>query len=271
MANSRLSDQDLDFVIQEAVPEFSDKAKLRQLIREDEAFRKALLGDDRVFRKVMADDEVILRISPALYFEVLLRRTLKELEKAGHTIERTATQAIPVFDVKRVVDLLAKQVVLDYLADMLSSLTRINSYVIPVRVRKGIWRKIRFNDMDVDSLSRLCETASEEERFSLYKRIGDVCLFILGIFPEYVQDDYRYPSSGEKRPKLPMRLKRSLEDYEEEGVKFYKLAAQHPSARILGLSEVLWLLHENLATAKKPLNFISEHYLHYKKRQLFDI
>ena len=60
----RLSDKDLDFVIQEAAPEFVHKDKLKELIREDEGFRKALVGDEKVFRRVMADEEIILRISP---------------------------------------------------------------------------------------------------------------------------------------------------------------------------------------------------------------
>jgi hypothetical protein len=266
-----LSERDLDFIVQEAAPEFKDKAKLKQLIREDKDFRKGLVGDEKVFRRVVADEEMILKISPALYFEILLRKALKELEKVSHTIERTGTQRVVVFDTKEVVGLLSNQAILDYLADMLSSFTRIESYVIPVRVKKGIWRKIRFNDMDIDSLSRFCEAVNEEYRFSFYKRIADVCLFILGIFPEYAQFDYRYPFSGERRPKIAGRVRRSAEDYEAEGRKFYKLAGEHPSARVLELSEVFWLLHENFNTAKKPLNFISEHYLHYKKHKLFGL
>lgn len=266
----QLSERDVDFVVTTAVPDSKDKGKLKRLIREDEAFRKGLVGDEKVFRKLMADEELILRISPALYFEILLRRAVKELEGASHTIERAGTQAVPVFDTKEVLGLLARQAVLDYLADMLSSFTRIESYVIPVRVRRGIWRKLRFNDMDIDSLSRFCEAVDEEYRFSFYKRIADVCLFILGLFPEYAQFDYRYPSSGEPRPRIAGRSRRGMEDYEEEGRRFYRLAGEHPSAGQLGLSEVLWLLHDNFNTAKKPLNFISDHYLHHKKLKLFE-
>jgi len=271
LQRSSLSDRDLDFVVQAAAPESKNKAKLRELIKEDEDFRKGLVGDEKVFRRVMADEEIVLRISPALYFEILLRNAIKELEKASHTIERAGTQAIPVFDTKEVVNLLAKQAILDYMAYMLSSFTRIESYVIPLRVRRGVWRKIRFNDMDIDCLTRICEAVDEEYRFGFYKRIADVCLFILGIFPEYAQFDYRYPFSGEVRPKIAGRIRRGIADYEEEGRKFYKLAAEHQSARTLELSEVFWLLHGNFNAATKPLNFISKHYLRYKKHRLFDI
>jgi hypothetical protein len=271
MKRLKLSDSDLDFVVQQAAPEFKDKTKLKQLIREDDGFRKGLIGDERVFRKVIADEETILRISPPLYFEILLRRALKESQKASHTIERAGTQTIPVFDTKEVIELLSRQAVLDYLADMLSSFTKTESYTIRLRVRKGVWHRIRFNDMDIDALSRFCEAVEEEYRFSFYKRIADVCLFTLGIFPDYAQFDYHYPSSGEVRPKIARRVRRSTEDYEEEGKKFYKLAAEHQSARAPELAEVCWLLHQKFNAAKKPLNFIAEYYLHFKKYKLFEM
>ena len=265
----RLSDGDLDFIVQEAAPEFGDKEKLKQLMREDGAFRRGLVEDEKVFRRVMADDEMMLRVSPALLFEVLLRRALKELQRASHTVERAGTQAIPVFDAEEVVGLLVKPGVLDYLAHMLSSFTRIQSYVIPIRVRAGIWRKIRFNDLDIDSLIRFCNNLDEEHRFSYYKSIADVCLFILGVFPEYAQFAYRYPLSGRARPRIAIGLRRSMEEYEEAGKRFYGLAGKHPAARSMELAEVFWLLHENFNAAKKPLNFIFAHYLNQKKHTLF--
>lgn len=265
----RLADGDLDFVVEAAAPDFKDKAQLKRLILEDDSFRKGLVGDERVFAKLMADENVFLKITPALFFEALLRRALKELGTASHTVERAGTQAVPVFDTKDVVSLLARQQVLDYLADMLSSFTRIESYVIPVRVKKGVWRKIRFNDMDIDALARMCEVADEQERLTYYKRIADVCLFILGIFPEYAHFDYQYPSSDKPRPRIAGVTRRGAAEYEEEGRKFYRLAAEHHSARDLHLTEVFWLLYENFNVARKPISFIADHYLHYRKLKLF--
>lgn len=265
----RLSERDLDFVVEEAAPDFRDKANLKRLIVEDAAFRRGLLGDDKVFRKVMAEEDIVIRISPLLYFGILLRRALKELEKASHTVERVGSQVVAVFDTKQVASLFADETVVDYLADMMSSFTKIESYSMPVRVRKGIWRRLRFNDMDIDGLARFVETMEEPYKFGFYKRIADVCLFILGMFPEYAHFDYRYPFSGEVRPRIGRLTRRGMEDYEEEGKKYYKLAANHESAEELGLSGVLELLHGNFSAAKKPLNFVSERYLHFRKARLF--
>jgi hypothetical protein len=156
-----------------------------------------------------------------------------------------------------------------YLADMLSTFTRIESYAVSFRIRKGIWKKIRFNDMDITSLIRFSEAVEDQYRLGLYKRIADVCLFILGIFPDYAERSYRYPLSGEIRPQITTDAKISPEEYEKKGQQFYRLAAEHQAAAETDLSDVFWSLHENFQKAKKPLNFIAEYYLRAKRNMLF--
>lgn len=265
-----LSESDLDFVVQQGAPDFKDKAKLKQLIREDEDFRKGVVGSEHLFRTVMRSDDIFLRISPALFFEVLLRRVEKELEQIGHTFERTGNQRVVVFDANAVMDFLRTQSMPYYLADLLSSFTRVEGYVLWVKARKGTWRKVTFSDLDLDSLRRICEAIDEQYRFNLYKRIADVCLFIVGIFPDYALFDSLQIGSGKLKPGFLGWLGRNQDEYEEEGKRFYRLAAEHPAADKLGLSEIFHLLHKHFVTAKKPLNFISEHYLRLKKQGSFE-
>lgn len=263
------TEADLDFVITEAAPGATDTERLKRLIREDEEFRKALVGDEKVFEGVMNDEEVFLRISPSLYFEVLLRRALKELVTATHTTERSGSQSIPVFDVRDLVDLLSGPKLLEYLAQMLASFTKVHSYVASVRVRRGVRRRVRHNDMDIDSLLRLCASADERDRLSFYKRIADVCLFVSGVFPKHATYESRFPASGQPVPRTIGRLQRSLEDYETEGRRFYGLAQQHPTAQTLDLSDVFGLLRQHFTSARKPLSFIATHYLHPGRHQPF--
>jgi hypothetical protein len=265
----RLSDRDLDFLVDTASPEVTNKPKLKQIIREDEDFRNSFIADEKVFRKLMDDEEIFLKISPTLFFQILLRKAAKDLAVVSYTVERTSTMRIPVFDTKQVVEVLTKESLLLYLAGMLSSFTKIESYAISFRVGKGIWKKIRFNDLDIHSLMSFCGAVEDEYRLGFYKRIADICLFILGIFPDYAERDYRYPFSGQLRPQVRGKVKISPEEYEKEGRRFYKLAAEHQSARELDLSEVFWTLHGNFQKARKPLNFIAEHYLIYKRQRLF--
>jgi len=265
----RLSDRDLDILVDTASPEVTNRPTLKQIIREDEDFRNSFVADDKVFRKLMNDEEIFLKISPTLFFEVLLRKAAKDLAGVSYTVERTSTMRIPVFDTKQVAELLTKESLLLYLADMLSSFTKIESYAISFRVGKGIWKKIRFNDLDIHSLMSFCGAVEDEYRLGFYKRIADICLFILGIFPDYAERDYRYPFSWQLRPQIRGKVKISPEEYEKESRRFYKLAAEHQSARELNLSEVFWTLHGNFQKAKKPLNFITEHYLNYKRQKCF--
>jgi hypothetical protein len=269
LSRPRLSERDLDFLIDTAHPEAKDTYRLRQVIKEDEGFRDNFIEDEKVFRRVMADEEVFLRISPTLFFEILLRKTVKDLREVSFTLEKTRTMKIPVFDTKEVVELLAKKSLLQYLADMLSSFTKIESYTILFPFREGGWRQIRFSDLDIFSLMSLCEVVGDEYKFAFYKRVADLCLFILGIFPDYAEREYRYPFSGQLRPQIRGKARISSEEYEKEGRKFYKMAAEHPSAKELELSDVFWALHSHFEKAKKPLNFIAEHYLQSKRQGLF--
>jgi len=264
-----LTDADLDFLVTAAAPEVGDKVALKRLIKEDQDLRNAFVADERTSSRVMTDKEEFLKISPALYFEILLRKARKDLEDAGHTIEREGTKKIAVFDTQEIVGLISKDFVLSYLSNMLASFTKVESYSITFRSGKRIWHKLRFNDMDIDSLIRFCEYVEEGQRLDFFKRIADICLFTLGVFPEHVEFSYRYPHTGQLRRPMFARQARNVENYVEEGKKFYKLAAEHPAAKGIELSEVFETIHGNFLAARKPLNFIAEHYLHHEKHFLF--
>ncbi len=265
----RLTDADVEFLAATAAEEIRDKTRLKQIIEADEDFREAFLSDDKTWRMVMADKEVFLRISPKLYFEILLRTARRELRATGHTVEKAGTRKIPVFDTEEVVALLSRPEVLLYLADMLASFSKIRSYAISFRMEKGVWRTIRFNDQDIDSLISFSQVVDDEHRFGLFKRIADLCLFLLGVFPECIRFTYRYSSSGETRPPMMGKARWKADNYVETGKKYYRLAAEHPTAKALRVAEVCLLFHDNLRAAQKPLNFIADRYLDYNKHSLF--
>jgi hypothetical protein len=264
-----LSDTDLDFLVETASPEIRDKQRLKQIIAEDDDFRSTFVGDEKVFRRVMDDEEIFVRISPMLFFEVLLTKALNSFKEVGYTFEKSSSMRIPIFDTDDMVAFLTKAPLLEYLAAMLSSFTKIESYRISFRVKKGGWKRIRFNDLDIHSLMSFSDIFEDEYRLSFYKRIADICLFILGMFPDFAERDYRYPFSGKLRPQIRGRKRMSPDEYEKEGRKFYKMAAEHHLAEKMELREVFWALHEDFQKAKKPLNFIAEHYLPYKKQEIF--
>ncbi len=267
-----LKEKDLDFVVAAAAPDFKDKSKLKRFIAEDESFRKGLVGNERVYQKVMSENAFVLGISPQLFFEILLRRAQQDLEKATHTTEQIGTRQVPVFDAVQVAGFLENEPVLLYLAGMLTSFLKIESFVLLIQVKKGTWKKLHYNNMDIDALELFCEALEEEERFALYGRIADVCLFVPGIFPEFVFRSSYFPFSAAKRPALSRSLyRRSLEDFEGEGRKYYRLAMEHEDAPKRGLAETFKKLDRDYALARKALNFLSQNYLYFKKRSMFKL
>ena len=66
-----------------------------------------------------------------------------------------------------------------------------------------------------------------------------------------------------------MRARRTIKDYETEGRSFYRLAEEHPAARLIDLTDVFALLRENFTSARKPLAFIASRYFHSKRQHLF--
>jgi hypothetical protein len=154
---------------------------------------------------------------------------------------------------------------------MLVSFVRINSYTIPIRVRRGIWRKYRFSDYDIESLMRYSEALSQEQRFPSYKRIADICLFTRGIFHDHAE-------LMRVRTQVAGKGKQELENY---GRYFYKAAAEYAAMmeqrsltveeqmRLREIIEVLLKLSEQFATAVKPLTFMANHYLEPFKDELF--
>jgi hypothetical protein len=257
-------DRDIRFMVETVFPELGDRKELVENAKHDGRFVEAMLGEQQLFERLTRDRQVLLHITPKLFFSVLLRQAHKDLLKASYTTETRARQKIPVFDTDQVVRLLGKPRVCDYLADTLTSFTRVESFAWRVRVREGIWRKHRVSDLDIDGLIKLCDHVDEFYRFSLYRRIGDVCLFLTGMFPEYVQ--------READPFAAFRgRRRDLEEYEQDGIEFYQLAAEHEVAAIMDLAEVLNTLASSFTLAEKPLRFLSEQYLYARKHHLFGL
>ena len=269
------TDRDLEFLVAVVVPRAANASSVREAIRNDPEYRKAIVSDERVFSQVINDNESFLKISPSLYFEVLLRRAQRDLGSSTYTIEREGRKNIPVFDTGKVAGFLDTPNVLEYLANMLASFTRIRSFVVPVRVRKGIRRRVRYNDMDVDSLIDFAARVDESERFSYYKRIGDVCLFLTGFFRESTYSskstfNSNFKSGAYSRTNFTRKKRRSLEEYESEGRRFYRLAEEHPTAGVLELTDVFSVLRDQFSAARKPLTFLSSRYLYSRHNNLFN-
>lgn len=262
---------DLVFLLDTLLPDRDDYDEVAELIQEDEQLLDRMLDDQRLFQRLMSDEELLIRVSPWLLFTVLLRQARRDLAQERYTVERRHRQRIVLFDIDQVVELLEQESLRDYLAAMLASFTRIRGMTLRRRVGKGVWRKVRTSELDVASLMRACEKLDEERRFQPYRRIADVCLFLTGLFPEFIEAQYRYPLSRQLRPPRKGWTRASLEEYEAQGQEYYRRAAEHQMARQEGLDHILAALAEKFILAEKSLTYMADRYLQFARRTLFDV
>jgi hypothetical protein len=91
------------------------------------------------------------------------------------------------------------------------------------------------------------------------------------MFPEYIDAQYRYPMSRQVRPRARGRTLNRLEDYEAHGQAFYRLAAEHETARAEGIDRVLATLSAGFILAEKALSFLANRYLQFVRHTVFDM
>ena len=261
------SDEDLLFLIKTLMPGVSDRRRMVRVVREDEEILEGMLSDVRIVRHLLGDPEAILQVSPHLFFSVLLLKVQKDFQNQTYTIEQDDRHSAIVFDGQKVGKLLHERRIRDYLVDMLVSFARINSFSTTVRIRRGIWRKIRFSDFDIDSLIEHSRNIDESQRFPSYKRIADICLFTLGIFSDRLKEFQGVLTIEHRESKIPLR--RSRNDYAEQGKYFYQAAARLDAAVSPDLKHVMMELSDNLVLATKPLTVMAFRYLGSFKEQVF--
>lgn len=239
---------------------------LSQLRRPE--FLEVALEDARLVERIRTDPDITLKISPRLLFAILLRQVARDVRHARYTMERVGLrESVPIFDTPRVNQLLDDEEVLDYLSGMLASFVRTETYVLHVWYR-GRWHRLRFSDLNMDDMVRLADLVDEPYRFPLLRRVADIALFLTGVFPGYVLSRGAY-ARALKPGRAVGQEWRNLEEYEQQGATFYRLAAEHRDAEEHGLRRVLGRLSEEFSAARKPLSLLADRYLRWQHLRLF--
>ena len=159
----------------------ADPAALLRMLEHPGLFR-AVLGPDQ------ADRGWAVPASPFLVFAVLVQRAAAELGSMDHVPERTGLrQRVPLFDAPALRDFLGEPARRLFLAELLASFTRVASGRYRVTAG-GRTRTRRFSELDPVRLAGLLEEVHAAERPGVYRRLGDVTLFLTGVFPGYTAD-----------------------------------------------------------------------------------
>jgi hypothetical protein len=238
-------------------------------LRSDPVALLRLLEHPGAFRAVLGGPGEPVPASPFLVFAVSVQRAAAELESAGHVPERTGPrQRVPLFDAPALRDFLAAPARRLFLAELLASFTRVASGRYRARVG-GRMRTRRFSELDPVRLAGLLDAVPQAERPGVYRRLGDVTLFLTGVFPDYATAHAlgpvnaarllraaQLPASQQDRVTGPP----GIEFWEHLGARWYRAArdlAPVATARIMVVGEVA----DRFRQARRVLNHVADQYL----------
>ena len=243
------ADADVAFVLHAVAPAHHVRGRLGDAFREDREIREGMLVSERLADAVLHVDEPLLRVSPLLFFSVLVAHVRRDLSSRRFTVEAAGRHAAVVFDAGAALAFLAKPQVFDYLVLLLVSFVPVRHVTAAVADERGRARSLRFDTLDLHGLIQAAALAGEPERYSAYQRVADLCLFTIGVFPE------RLRAAG-GRTAAAVRA-----EWTDNGTRFYRLASRQRAAQELRTHAVLADLADNFNLAAKPLNVLSERYL----------
>jgi hypothetical protein len=207
-------------------------------------------------------------ISPFLVFAAAVHRVAADLRVTGYAPERTTARLrIPVFDGPQLADYLSRPAHRLFLAELLASFARSSSGVIVTATPQGPRRR-RWNDMDLARLAMLLRALPEADRPPVWRRLGDLALFLTGVFPAAIEralagrlDPARLARST-GLPALPSPDLGPAELFEWFGAGWYRLAASHAEAAPEPLSvPALQDSAEHFHQARRVLNAAADRYL----------
>ncbi|MQA88207.1 MAG: hypothetical protein GEV03_27200 [Streptosporangiales bacterium] len=157
-------------------------------LRRNPALVPRLLEREEMFEEFFGrqEDRPLVGVSPFLAFAVLVHHVAAELTDIRYLPDRAGPrQRVPVFDVPQLHDFLGAPWRRLFLAELLASFARVSSGRYWTKTPHG-WRSRRYNELDPLRLTGLVDAVPEVERPGVYRRLGDVALFLTGIFPDYV-------------------------------------------------------------------------------------
>jgi hypothetical protein len=265
----QLSDSDLGLL--------ASATDARDDVRRDPARLEALIDSPATFRELFSvpGRDPLLRGTPFLIFAVLIHRVVRDLGQASFVEEWVGPrERVPVFDTAGLKDFGADPLRRFFLVQLLASYTNVASGSMLVKTSRG-WRRRRFSELDPMRLIELAELVPEAERPSVYRRLGDLSLFLTGIFPDYAAERLiaERERRGLERALRPADRERSegrdgVWLLEQLGRRAYRIAQQGVD-RGAPMAGVLGDVSENFAVARRILNFLTDRYLYPMRRQWF--
>jgi hypothetical protein len=244
------------------------------------------LSDPGVFDAVFgqsASTQELWGVSPFLAFALAVQRARTELETAPYVSEWLGLrQRAPVFDVAHLREFMADPWRRLFLAQLLASYTHVASGSVWVPTRRGV-RRQRFSELDPVRLAGLLDVVSDIERPGILRRLGDVALFLTGVFPDYVarrgfgpvEEGRLLRAGGVRRGATESAGSLGLGDpgavglLDQLGRRWYQGAFTLAPRPLPSALRVLGELPQRFGQARRILNFVTERFLFAHRGQWF--
>jgi hypothetical protein len=286
LLRERLTDRDLDLLAQvagrpgegvrRAVRLHDEPGEIERLLALPQLF-EALFEQNR--------EDALMLVSPFVAFATLLTRTPLLLKGLAFVPERVGPRrSVPVFEVGPLRELVADPLRRLFLADLLASYTHVASGAIWVKSGRS-WRHRRFSELDPAQFAELILTVPPDQRLVLYRRLGDLSLFLSGVFPDYAEAHALAPIAVERlsrafaagqrgtgrpvEPRIPDLG--ALAQLESIGRRSYALSGEATLHRDLGFAPVLAYVVEHFRHARMVLNFLTDRYLFQHRERWFPL
>lgn len=170
----------------------------------DASSAEALLRSPAVYEALFGSVErdPLLQASPFLVFSVLINKVAADLQRTAFVEEWLGpNRTVPVFDVASLRQFLDTAWHRAFLAELLASYTRVASGSVWRRTARG-WRRRRYSELDPVRLTQLLEVVPVAQRPAVCRRLGDLALFLSGVFPEHAATHPLQPRHVERISRL---------------------------------------------------------------------
>ena len=215
-SRQRITQQDLSFALEAVAQNATGPAEDGALRPHDLDLDELL--DSRALFDALIRSRALLSVSPYFFYYVLVRQVLLERGVADRSIA-------------------------DYVSALLAH------FMEGRRLTSDAESAPRSFVYLVDLIEAVRRARSRQAAFAMEARIGDVALFLTGVFPDAI---YHRQTYGRRLP--------GIEYYEALGRSGYSSAAQHPPTRHAELAGVLSFMASEFKLLRRALNDLSDDY-----------
>jgi hypothetical protein len=222
--------------------------------------------------------------SAFLTFAVAVHHAAAELEDLRFTAEWVGPRRrLPVFDVPVLRDFVADPLRRLFLVELLASYTHVTSGATWERTARG-WRRRRFSELEPAQLAALLDVVPEAERPGVYRRLGDLALFLTGVFPDHIATRGLGPAQQGRLLRVS-GVDADIDDVlpadvaslgtvgllELLGERWYRLAVAGAPPPLTATMQVAAAVSEQFRQARRVLNFVTDQFLFPLRGQWFGV